>query len=107
MESESGCEKVKYMLPVECDYMNKSIRYSVLPMSDENQCLFSEFLVQNSMPQAVSNTTQEETGFTLGSLTKTEKNLVKKHFTLVKNPKSASFLDDLKAKCNTVLSLLV
>lgn len=36
VESDEGCERVKFLFPIECGYMNKSVRQSLLPLPNHD-----------------------------------------------------------------------
>jgi hypothetical protein len=87
VESESGCERAKFLLPIECDYMNKNARLSILP---NNPCIFNEILVQsmNQPNMLIDDIPLGDIGL----------NPSKTHFNIVKQPKSLSHIDELRNK---------
>lgn len=75
MDTESGCERSRFLLPLEFDYLNKEARLNVLPNTSS---FTNEFLF---------------------SLTADDNSLFTKHFNLLKAPKAINSLEDLKNKC--------
>lgn len=74
IETESGCERSRFLLPLEFDYLNREARFNVLP---NTSTFTNEFLF---------------------SLTAEDNSFFTKHFNLFKSPKATCKLDDLKNK---------
>ncbi len=76
IENESGCERSRFLLPLEVDYLNREARFNLFP------------------------TTSTFTNEFLFSLTSDDNDLFTKHFTLFKPPRAMRKLDELKNKGN-------
>ena len=74
IETESGCERSRFLLPIEFDYLSREARSNILPNTSE---FTNEFLF---------------------SLTADENEMFTKHFKLFKSPKAVCKLDEMKTK---------
>ncbi len=85
VQSESGAQYAKLLLPIEFDYLNRNACLAALP--NNTSSLSNEILMQLS---AGHHMFHDESG-----------DLPKKHFTLIKTSKTCtSMLDDLKTKAS-------
>ena len=74
IESESGCERSRFLLPIEFDYLNREARFNLLP---NTSTFTNEFLF---------------------SLSAEDNSLFKKHFNLGNTSKTLLKMQDLKNK---------
>lgn len=122
VDSDEGCERVKYLLPIETGYLNKSVRQSMLPPSSHVQqsSLMALTSLGSGQPSGGVNEILlqfiggGESGSSAAALlgggdysgndsienangTSGGGDQVKRHFNLIKSTKSMS-LDELKYK---------
>ena len=94
VESESGPQYAKLLLPIEFDYLNRNACLASIP---HNTSLSNEILIQLSASSILHHTDDHLHDETISD------DSVKKHFNLIKttsNKSLVSKLDDLKAKAN-------
>ena len=86
---DSNFERTKFLLPIECDYLNKMARMTIMP----SYTMFDE----PSMSPGYSNTIDSLTG---------QSDNIKKHFNIVKMNKSTLQIEELKNRGNDFKTLI-
>jgi hypothetical protein len=77
IESEAGLQQIRYLFPIECDYLNKN---ALLSIFSNNTLLSNDLLAQLVSENAY------------------DISFNKKHFSLIKTSKTISQIDELKSK---------
>lgn len=122
VDNDEGCERVKFLLPIECDYLNRTARQYILPVSNQDQKTAvdtagsllsltssskladfgaSSSSVNDILLNLLNSDNQcpsvlNDYGANLDSIASNANSNAKKHFNLVKTSKSISIIDDLK-----------
>lgn len=107
MASDEGCERVKFLLPIEFGYLNKSVLQSLLPSNHSQQSSLMALTSTASSSTVVNEILVNLLGGESSTMTEFNPNdsiengsgvdRAKRHFNLIKATKSMS-LDDLKFK---------
>lgn len=99
INSEDGNERAKYLMPIECEYLSKEARLSILSNLD--------FLVQDE-PESSPKETQVQTQPNLATLIGSIESIIHEpkqakqvqHFSLIKSSKLYSQIEDLKDRAS-------